>query len=408
MKKFLIALNTWREHFEKTIWMINENIKFFKSNEKVKISLLINYDTSFKNIADEKFKIDENNYIFENVDYFWIIQAIEYIDELKKIWLLESDINLINQNHWYWNKKNLLLLYAVKNNYDYILYYDDDEYPITCISEEWNDLKWIKTDLIGWHLKWIESWADITFWFWSWYISPIPTNIIEKIPFELSWNIWSALEIWTDVITKDKFSKIENIFCIPKKVPDIEEVKEIEWSKLISWGNLCFSVNSVLNWKVPCYYFPPDARWEDSIMSMRLSKTNVYSVPCWIFHDSFQNYLEITDWIYPNNFDFSLNNKEHYERFYSVFVWWLSYTPFLMKLKYKSDYEKFYNKMIDEIKKYEKQFLWLFSWLKNKLTNGSIVCELEKFKDNVSLDFDKMIKADKVWEKVLKKYNDVL
>lgn len=405
MEKILVCLSTWRSHFKKTVWMLSENIKKYGSNKDIFIWLLINYDLKFNWLKREDFNLNIKSYEFSKIEYFWEDEIKEYIDNLRWIWLNEQEIRPLVQTHWYGNRKNLLFLYALKNKYDYILFCDDDEYPITCINTR-DGIDWINTDYIWWHIAGMRMWADITFWFWSWYISPIPTNIINTIPHSISHQIWEVLKIGTDVIDEFKFTNLENIFHIAKTVPWINETQEINWSKLISWWNSCFRLNGLLSWKIPPFYFPENTRGDDSIMSMRLTNAKVYSVPAWIFHDCFQDYIEITEWLYPTSFDFfsRKNDIAHYERFYKAFVWWLSYTPFLMKLRYKWEFEKNYSQMINLLRPLEIKFISYLPNLQSRLLNGKISDELDKYKLNVERNYEEMLQSDKKWKAILQNF----
>lgn len=62
--------------------------------------------------------------------------------------------------------------FAYRNNMDYLLFWDDDEYPVANIKDN-NKIIWKMQDNIKVHLKNIQN-ADITIGYHCGYISPIP------------------------------------------------------------------------------------------------------------------------------------------------------------------------------------------------------------------------------------------
>lgn len=54
------------------------------------------------------------------------------------------------------------MYYAKMWHIDYLLFWDDDEYPVACIkNEDTGELIWKEQDNVAMHLKYIEN-ADIT------------------------------------------------------------------------------------------------------------------------------------------------------------------------------------------------------------------------------------------------------
>ena len=67
---------------------------------------------------------------------------------------------------------------------DYLLFWDDDEYPVACIKGENGEITWKKQNNITMHLKYIER-ADVSIGYHCGYISPIPYIDSEEIDEEI-------------------------------------------------------------------------------------------------------------------------------------------------------------------------------------------------------------------------------
>ena len=90
---------------------------------------------------------------------------------MSKYDISEKDASLL-LGKGYAKARNTILYYALKRGIDYLLYWDDDEYPLANIKED-KEVEWIKQPNILEHLKYIEK-ADITYGYRCGFMNPIP------------------------------------------------------------------------------------------------------------------------------------------------------------------------------------------------------------------------------------------
>ena len=175
--KFGIGFVTGRPNVCKIINSTYERLinQFKDMDKKVELTAYILFDLGYQ--------------FTTRVDFYGIIPnvyrdlTIRYItpedieEEKKKLIGREdfskSDVDLFF-GHGHAKGRNSLMYYALKDKMDYLLFWDDDEYPVACIKDEnESNITWKEQDNIAMHLKYIEN-ADVTIGYHCGYISPIP------------------------------------------------------------------------------------------------------------------------------------------------------------------------------------------------------------------------------------------
>lgn len=149
--------------------------QFKDTDTNVKLTIFILFDLGYQYTT--------------RVDFYGIIPSVykdikikyitpEDIEEEKKKLIAKEVLTKANADlffgHGHAKGRNSLMYYALKSKVDYLLFWDDDEYPVACIKDEnTNEIIWKKQDNIAMHLKYIEQ-ADVTIGYHCGYISPIP------------------------------------------------------------------------------------------------------------------------------------------------------------------------------------------------------------------------------------------
>ena len=146
-----------------------------KTSYNIKVTFFILYDTTYQGTPKEEFyKINPNVFNKFNIIY---ISPEEREEEKKK--LEEKNILTYEEAELFFGNghakgRNTVLYFALKNKMDYLLFWDDDEYPVACIKDEnTNEVTWKEQDNIARHLQYIED-ADVSIGYHCGYISPIP------------------------------------------------------------------------------------------------------------------------------------------------------------------------------------------------------------------------------------------
>ena len=91
---------------------------------------------------------------------------------MKRKILTTKEAKLLFGGQGYGAKRNAILYLAVKDNLDYLIFLDDDEYPLATIRIGDRDF-WTGQPVIATHLKYLPE-SDITQGHHCGYVSPIP------------------------------------------------------------------------------------------------------------------------------------------------------------------------------------------------------------------------------------------
>jgi len=356
--KILIAITTGRPNFKDTLDLIAQNIKQFGHFATNFIGVAINYDTDFLKFSEKDFIYNTgSSRLFKEKIYLGKKNINEYINFMISRGIERGIADILSQSNGYSNKKNLILIEAMKRNYDIVLFWDDDEYPFVCLLSEDRKMLWIQSDIIGSHMFAYNNYsADMAFGFYTGYVSPIPTNFNQKLSTQTAKLLGDALSPASDVINPDTFTNSELIFKGAKQDDfRIQEIKENNGGKWISGGNLSVSIEAIKKGVIPPYFTPPNTRADDTLLSMGLQNAKVFQVPAGIFHDAFSEYRSIINNEFPINL---VKNREvstsQVERFLSVLRGWLGYAPIFLRVKNGSGYKKIINKMVKKLKNVDK------------------------------------------------------
>lgn len=216
--------------------------QFKDTDTNVKLTIFILFDLGYQYTT--------------RVDFYGIIPSVykdikikyitpEDIEEEKKKLIAKEVLTKANADlffgHGHAKGRNSLMYYALKSKVDYLLFWDDDEYPVACIKDEnTNEIIWKKQDNIAMHLKYIEQ-ADVTIGYHCGYISPIPyVELDEDVDKEKFKCFIEALG--NDIISwdsiKEKFIKYNGITYADPKLVSGEGAYEIK-----SDGELWIALN---------------------------------------------------------------------------------------------------------------------------------------------------------------------
>ena len=134
-----------------------------KTNYNVKVTFFILYDTTYQETPKEEFyKIKPK--VFKKFDIIYISPEER---EKEKKRLEEKNIITYEEAELFFGNghakgRNTVLYFALKNKMDYLLFWDDDEYPVACIKEE-NKIIWKKQDNVIKHIEEMKkNNADVT------------------------------------------------------------------------------------------------------------------------------------------------------------------------------------------------------------------------------------------------------
>lgn len=340
-----IGFATGRKSFRQVARTYAEN--WYESGltekENINLKLFVAYDLKYKNTKPNDYRILDRR-ITEILDYPF------YIDntEIKKESAMLMSSGVINKyeaellfGDGYAKKRNAILYSAIKNGMDYLLFIDDDEYPVASIKTT-DGLSWRGQQVLAAHLSAIKD-ADITHGHHCGYVSPIPQIQFNDILSEDDFRLFIET-ISNDIVSWNSIKeKMQNggVTYAKKSIMtsgEATEVQEINGAKFISGSNLFIKLDT----GKPIYPFfnPPGARGEDTFLSTCLSNAKVLKVPCYTFHDGFLSYPHILCGILPEKLKpVYAGEKEIDDRFFKACVGWIRYKPLLVYITNRDNYE---------------------------------------------------------------------
>ena len=379
-----------------------------KYRKKVNVTIFILYDTEYTETKEEEFynlNIDVYNTAIK-IKYITPGNIKEEINYIKQKYNLEEEKIKLFFGHGHAKGRNTLMYYALKNEIDYLLFWDDDEYPVACIKDDNSIIKWKKQDNVVKHIEYMEKEnADITRGYHCGYISPIPymncDEIKEKSIEKFIQAIGNEFVTWKSL--KEKFEKDGGITFADEKIANGEGVFEqesINGRKFLSGSTLCLNLRHLE--KIPAFYNPPGARGEDTFFSIALKDVKIIKVPLYHFHDGFLKYKEIMNGEEPKKLRVIKSSEKNIEkRFFKASQGWIKYKPLLMYIldseNYDKDIKEVYNNLTSSIEEINKLF--------DNTNFLTLVDDLKEYDVNVEKHYGEYLETNKIWN-IIK--NDIL
>lgn len=372
------------------------------TDKKIELSIFILFDLGYQYTT--------------RVDFYGIIPKVykdikikyitpEGIEEEKKKLIARNDFTKQEMDmffgHGHAKGRNTLMYYALKWDIDYLLFWDDDEYPVACVkNEETGEIDWKQQNNIAVHLKYIEK-ADVTIGYHCGYISPIPyvelgTDVDQDKFKSYIEALGNDIISWESI--KEKFVKYNGVTYADPKVANGENAYEIKGDGIGKWvagSTLCLNLKHLD--KIPAFYNPADARGEDTFFSTKLNDSKVIKVPVYHFHDGFLKYTNIMKKKYPKQLRKIKSSEEQIEqRFIRASRGWIKYKPLF---EYITDNKNYVEKINTT---YEKLLIGIPEI--NKLFENSdftiLLNDLKEYDKNVKKDYNDYLKTNEIWNKL--------
>lgn len=397
-----IGFATGRKSFKKVLktYIYNWSESELTESKNVRLNLFVAYDVKYANTKSTDYT-NVNAQLLDMIDESYFIGKEKIQEEISflvnnKI-INEKQAKLIFRRG-YAGKRNIVLYMALKENIDYLIFLDDDEYPLA-VTKTHSSAVWGGQHGLVSHLTNIKQ-ADITNGYHCGYISPIPYIEFNDVLHESDFEVFIKA-ISNDIINWDTIKSVmENggvTYADTKVLVNnvAEEVNEVNHTKFISGSNLCINLTDPN--RVNPFYNPPNARGEDTFLSTCLSDRKVLRVPCYTFHDGFSTYNHLLDGVLPTKLKYiKADTEQVIERFYKACIGWIRYKPLLLYITQPDCYEE----KIQEIR--EQLFITL-----PKICNFfgredfmKIADALESYNRNVKKHYKDFIETKNAWEKI--------
>ena len=171
-----IGFATGRKSFQKVLktYVYNWRESGLTDIIDIRLNLMVAYDLKYANTKSTDYTVVSKE-IYSLVDDMYFIGGKEIETEIE--YLVSNHVISEEEAHLifgkgYAAKRNSLLYTAIKHNMDYLIFFDDDEYPMA-VTKTHSTAIWGGQHVLTTHLKSIAD-ADITNGHHCGYISPIP------------------------------------------------------------------------------------------------------------------------------------------------------------------------------------------------------------------------------------------
>lgn len=312
--------------------------------DTVRLNLFVAYDLEYNNTQIDDY-ININSDILDILDSVFFVSNSTILNEINTLAgqgvTTQKEAELLFDKG-YAGKRNALLYYALKSGMDYLIFLDDDEYPLAVTKAR--DLPvWSGQDIFARHLEHLAA-ADITNGMHCGYISPIPDIAFGDAITERDFQLFIEA-ISNDILEWDKMKRIMDAGGVTYADPNIfvqntaNEVQEVNRTKFISGSNL--GINLTQPQRVKPFYNPPKARGEDTFLSTCLTDHKVLRIPCYTFHDGFSVYDDLLDGVLPLQMRrINTRDEKTVMRFYRACVGWVRYKPLLLYITNPAGFEE--------------------------------------------------------------------
>ncbi len=370
-----------------------------KLGKDINFTIFILYDLGYQQAERTEFYGIKSE-VYKNIKIKYITP--EDIEEEKKILvsrhqISKQDVNLI-LGHGYARARNSIMYFALKRKIDYLMFWDDDEYPVANIKNEDNSIQWVKQDNIYQHLKYIEK-ADVTMGYRCGNMAPIPYVEYDKEFKEEDFKNYID-GVSNDAISwkkiKEKRNEDSGITYAEKEI-----VKYGKGIRLENVGNqnCIFASGLCLNMrhldKIPAFYNPPFARGEDTFFSAMLKEAKIMQIPTYHFHDGFLKYVSILKENYPKKLKkIALDDGCIEQRFLKASIGWIKYKPLLVYINDRKNYRK----IIEESRKNLEKSIPKMSEMFKTCDFTGLLNELDKYDADVKKHYKEYVRTNEVWD----------
>lgn len=401
-----IGFATGRKSFQKVLrtYIYDWKESGLVENKRISLNLFVAYDLNY-----QKTKITDYTNVHpelvEQIDSSKFIGSIARKEEID--YLIRENVININEERMifgrgYAGKRNAVLYNAIKHNMDYLVFLDDDEYPMA-VTKTRNTAIWGGQHVLLNHLKYIAH-ADITHGNHCGYISPIPYMEFNDTMTETDFR--SFIEaISNDIINWDTLKTVMKnggVTYADTKIlthDDAIEVQETNHAKFISGANLC--INLTDSRRIFPFYNPPGARGEDTFLSTCLSERKVLHVPCYTFHDGFSTYNHLLAGVLPTRLKFIKADTEQITtRFYKACIGWTRYKPLLLYITQPDRYEEKIQQMREQLNETLPKICAYFG----QPDFINVLAELEKYHKNVKKHYHEFLETQRIWAKIMEHF----
>lgn len=400
--KLGIGFATGRKSFQQVLktYVYNWYESGLTKRESVDLHLLVAYDLKYNNTKVSDYT-DIRKDLLDFIDTTCFIGGAAMQKEIASL----TGEDVVDEREarmlfgkGYAAKRNAVLYTALKNGIDYLVFLDDDEYPVA-VTKTRDTAIWSGQHVLLTHLKHIAR-ADITNGHHCGYISPIPYIRFNDTMTEGDFRTFIEA-ISNDIINWDTIRTVMKNGGVTYADTGVltgntaEEVEETEGTKFISGANLC--INLTRPERVLPFYNPPGARGEDTFLSTCLTGRRVVRVPCYTFHDGFSTYNHLMDGVLPIALKYIQADSDRIvNRFYRACIGWIRYKPLLLYITKRQQYGERIAEMRGQLAVTLPKVCAYF----RKAEFMNVLKELDTYDEQVQTHYQQFMETQRIWKKV--------
>jgi hypothetical protein len=398
-----IGFVTGRKNFKE---IAETYIRSFTQNDhldtnKYALHLFVAYDLKYTGTQVSDYRITDGR-LLELVDsayYLGPAAIAAEVDTLVKDNVITAGEADLVFGEGYARKRNTVLYFAIKNNMDFLIFLDDDEYPMANIKAD-HGIVWRGQEILSAHLEGIQN-ADMTHGYHCGYISPIPQLQFNRQLTEQEFKLFIEA-ISNDIINWDSIKeKMEDggITYADTAIMDSKEtiwVESVNGMKFISGSNLAINLEN--RNKIFPFYNPPGARGEDTFLSTCIDSCKVRKVGCYTFHDGFSAYGQILSGVLPESLKtIKPDTPSAVKRFLKAAVGWIRYKPLLLYITQPNEYEKTMAEIEEKLSLVLPKICLYFGTGDFQV----ILKEFNYYRSHVKQHFEDFENTKKAWRKIM-------
>lgn len=333
-KNFRKVLRTYAYRWQQTSAAIRK---------KVRLHLFVAYDLEYNSTQIDDY-INIRQDILDILDSVFFISPPMVENEISQLasqGILPREEGQRMLAMGYAGKRNAILYYALRRKMDYLIYLDDDEYPVAVTHNHGYPL-WSGQDVFAQHLRYLAD-CDVTNGYHCGYISPIPDIEFDETLTEADFKTFIEA-VSNDILEWGNLRKVMDNGGVTYADAEVlvkdaaAEVPEINGAKFISGSNL--GLNLTHPERTMPFFNPPKARGEDTFLGASLHQRRVIRIPCYAFHDGFSVYGNLLDGVLPLELQrINASGAKTIQRFYRACIGWVRYKPLYLYITRPDDFE---------------------------------------------------------------------
>jgi len=398
-----IGFATGRKSFQNVLrsYVFHLEESKFPLESGVSLNLFVAFDPAYSGTKREDYEEIEPRVRrwFDEVFFFSPEDVKREAEKLAGLGIVPAGEARLCFGNGYAAQRNIVLYQALRQKMDYLIFFDDDEYPMAVTNSDTSGVAlWSGQRVIETHVKYLQF-SDVTNGYHCGYLSPLPSLELDGILDERAFRKFveamsSDVLKWEDVkeVMQNGGVTYADKTVITQSAPQL--VEAVNGAKFITGGNLGFNLTNPQ--KVAPFYNPPGARGEDSFLGTCLGDHTVKRIPAYTFHDGFALYSNLLRGVLPTNLKgISLyDSREVIGRFHRACIGWVRYKPLYMRITHPDTYREILEDARNALRENIPSVCAYF----NDRAFYDILTEFERYTADAEAHLREFRRAREIWE----------